>query len=91
MIVKSSLFVLSAALMMVLVLTACGKHIAATASSGEIEATEFMGQKLTPINEQLNNAIAGVQNIDRDSYRLTIDGAVENPLSLSYTDLLLWI
>jgi len=73
--------------MMVLVLTACGKHIAATASSGEIEATEFMGQKLTPINEQLNNAIAGVQNIDRDAYRLTIDGAVENPLSLSYTDL----
>jgi len=59
-----------------------------TPTSGEIEATEFMGKKLTPISNQGNNALAGTQVIDRQSYRLVVDGAVENPLSLSYDDLL---
>jgi DMSO/TMAO reductase YedYZ molybdopterin-dependent catalytic subunit len=55
---------------------------------GEIEATEFIGKKLTPISQQLNNALAGTQVIEKESYRLTVDGLVETPLSLSYTDLL---
>jgi len=54
----------------------------------EIEATEFMGRALTPINQQRNAALKGTQSIDRDSYRLVVDGMVENPLSLSYADLL---
>jgi DMSO/TMAO reductase YedYZ molybdopterin-dependent catalytic subunit len=57
-------------------------------SPGEVEATEYMGKKLTPIVDQRNNALAGVQMIDRETYRLVVDGAVENPLSLSYDDLL---
>jgi len=57
-------------------------------SPGEVEATEFMGQKLTPISKQLNNALAGTQHIDRNTYTLTIDGLVDNPLTLSYDDLL---
>jgi DMSO/TMAO reductase YedYZ molybdopterin-dependent catalytic subunit len=56
--------------------------------AGEIEATEFMGVKLTPISQQRNNGLNGPQHIDKDSYRLTVDGLVENPLSLSYADLL---
>ncbi len=52
-----------------------------------MEATEFMGKKLTPIREQNNNALRGTQVINRDAYRLTVDGLVDNPLSLSYTDL----
>jgi DMSO/TMAO reductase YedYZ molybdopterin-dependent catalytic subunit len=60
---------------------------APTSPAGEIEATEFMGKKLTPINEQGNNALAGTQNINPNTYRLTIDGLVDKPLSLSYTDL----
>jgi DMSO/TMAO reductase YedYZ molybdopterin-dependent catalytic subunit len=59
-----------------------------TPTSGEVEATEFQGVKLTPIKEQLNNALAGTQYIDWASYRLTVDGLVEHPLSLSYDDLL---
>jgi DMSO/TMAO reductase YedYZ molybdopterin-dependent catalytic subunit len=55
---------------------------------GEVEATEFMGVKLTPISQQRNNGLNGPQHIDKDSYRLTIDGLVENPLTLSYADLL---
>jgi DMSO/TMAO reductase YedYZ molybdopterin-dependent catalytic subunit len=54
----------------------------------EVEATEFMGKKLTPIAEQRNNALIGTQNIDRDTYRLTVDGLVEKSLNLTYKDLL---
>jgi DMSO/TMAO reductase YedYZ molybdopterin-dependent catalytic subunit len=59
-----------------------------TAPTAEVEATEFMGKKLTPISQQRNNALAGTQRIDRDTYRLTVDGLVAKPLILSYDDLL---
>jgi DMSO/TMAO reductase YedYZ molybdopterin-dependent catalytic subunit len=42
----------------------------------------------TPIVQQQNNALKGTQVIDKDSYRLTVDGLVEKSLSLSYQDLL---
>jgi DMSO/TMAO reductase YedYZ molybdopterin-dependent catalytic subunit len=57
------------------------------ATAGEVEATEFQGVKLTAIADQGNNALKGTQVIDRDSYVLTVDGLVEQPLSLSYADL----
>ena len=68
-------------------IAACGK-LSSPPPSGEVEATEFMGKKLTPISEQGNNALAGTQVIDRETYRLVVDGLVDNPLSLSYADLL---
>ena len=54
---------------------------------GEVEATEFQGVKLTPIKNQLNNALKGTQIINKDTYTLTIDGLVDHPLTLSYADL----
>jgi DMSO/TMAO reductase YedYZ molybdopterin-dependent catalytic subunit len=59
-----------------------------TTAAGEVEATQFMGKDLTPINRQRNNALKGTQTIDQATYRLTVDGLVEHPLSLSYADLL---
>lgn len=85
--VKPTMVVLVTTVLMFTAL-ACNKPAVSTPPAGEVEATEFLGQKLTPIHEQYNNAIAGEQDIDRASYRLTVDGAVDNPLSLSYTDLL---
>jgi DMSO/TMAO reductase YedYZ molybdopterin-dependent catalytic subunit len=61
---------------------------ASPTSTGEIEATEFLGTQLTPISQQDNNALAGTQYLDRETYKLTVDGPVDNPLSLSYADLL---
>jgi DMSO/TMAO reductase YedYZ molybdopterin-dependent catalytic subunit len=55
---------------------------------GEIEATEFQGEKLTPISQQGNNALAGTQDIDRVTYELIVDGLVENPMKLNYDQLL---
>jgi DMSO/TMAO reductase YedYZ molybdopterin-dependent catalytic subunit len=66
---------------------ACNKYTS-TSIPGETEATEFMGTKLTPISQQGNNALAGVQYFDKTTYVLTVDGLVEHPLSLSYNDLL---
>jgi DMSO/TMAO reductase YedYZ molybdopterin-dependent catalytic subunit len=58
------------------------------ASTAEVEATEFNGVKLTPIKDQGNNALKGTQVIDKATYKLTVDGLVDKPLSLSYADLL---
>ena len=55
----------------------------------EIEAVEFQNATLTPLSEQGNNAIAGTQYIDVDNYRLLLTGLVDNPLNLSYQDLLM--
>ena len=54
---------------------------------GEVEATEFQGVKLTPINHQRNNALKGTQTTIKATYKLTIDGLVDHPLTLSYADL----
>lgn len=59
-----------------------------TSQPSEIEATEFQGQTLTPISKQRNNALSGTQFIDRETYILTVDGLVGNPLALTYNDLL---
>ena len=68
-------------------MSACKRAPAKTPGTGEVEATEFQGTKLTPISKQNNNALAGTQVIDRDTYILTVDGLVDKPLSLSYADL----
>jgi DMSO/TMAO reductase YedYZ molybdopterin-dependent catalytic subunit len=72
--------------MLALLVSAC-KPTLVTTNTGEVEATEFAGKKLTPISQQGNNALAGTQEIARESYRLVVDGLVEKPLSLSYADL----
>jgi DMSO/TMAO reductase YedYZ molybdopterin-dependent catalytic subunit len=59
-----------------------------TPPPGEVEATEFMGVNLTPISQQRNNALAGTQYINKETYRLVVDGLVDNALNLSYADLL---
>ena len=67
-------------------ISACNRTTFTTVP-GEIEATEFQGVKLTPIQDQNNNALNGTQIIDKDTYTLTIDGLVDHPLTLSYADL----
>jgi DMSO/TMAO reductase YedYZ molybdopterin-dependent catalytic subunit len=88
MIVKLTVLVAGIVMATIYLLVACSGPASTPASSGEIEATEYLGQKLTPIREQYNNGIAGLQVIDRESFRLIVDGAVDNPLSLTYNDLL---
>jgi DMSO/TMAO reductase YedYZ molybdopterin-dependent catalytic subunit len=67
-------------------LTACSSTIYTTVP-GEVEAKEFQGVKLTPISKQNNNALKGTQNLNNNTYTLTIDGLVNHPLTLTYADL----
>ena len=55
--------------------------------TGQVEATEFQGTKLTPIKDQQLNGISGTINVNQATYTLTIDGLVDHPLTLSYADL----
>jgi DMSO/TMAO reductase YedYZ molybdopterin-dependent catalytic subunit len=71
--------------MLVLTLAACRQPF--TPPPGETEATEYLGVKLTPISAQRNNALAGTQVINKDTYKLTVDGLVNKTLTLTYGDL----
>jgi DMSO/TMAO reductase YedYZ molybdopterin-dependent catalytic subunit len=81
-------FIIAIALAMVLLIPIATCSPSYTPPPGEVEATEFMGTTLTPISQQRNNALYGTQVINNETYRLAVDGLVDNPLSLSYADLL---
>jgi DMSO/TMAO reductase YedYZ molybdopterin-dependent catalytic subunit len=81
-------FIIAIVLAAVLVIPIASCNSSYTPPPGEVEATEFMGVQLTPISQQLNNALAGTQVIDNETYQLTVDGLVDNPLTLSYSDLM---
>lgn len=54
----------------------------------ETETLSYQGEQLTPIAQQRNNAIRGTQYIDRESYRLQVDGLVENPMNFTYEEII---
>lgn len=54
----------------------------------ESENLSYEGKSLTPIAQQRNNAIEGTQYIDRESYRLQVNGLVEKPLNLTYEEII---
>jgi DMSO/TMAO reductase YedYZ molybdopterin-dependent catalytic subunit len=53
----------------------------------QTETLSYQGEQLTPIAQQRNNAIRGTQYIDRESYRLQVDGLVENPRNFTYDEI----
>ena len=83
-VIISTIIVIAA--LAILLITAC-TGASPPSPTGEVEATEFQGEKLTPIKDQLNNALVGTRIIDRATYRLSVYGLIDNPLSLSYADL----
>lgn len=54
----------------------------------KIEVTEYEGKDLSSLTDFRENSIKGPQYIDIDSYKLTIDGLVEQLVSLSYDEVL---
>jgi DMSO/TMAO reductase YedYZ molybdopterin-dependent catalytic subunit len=52
-----------------------------------VEIKEYQGQKLGSVNDFIENSIRGVQTIDPETYQLTIDGLVAEPVSYSYAQL----
>jgi DMSO/TMAO reductase YedYZ molybdopterin-dependent catalytic subunit len=81
-------FTIFISLSLLMLLAACGKApVSSAPAGGEIEAVEYQGQKLTPLQDQRNNALEGTQHIDREAYRLSVDGLVDKKLNLTYSDL----
>ena len=63
-------------------------QVATSSTLPEVEAKEFQGLELTPLSQQRSTEISGTQYLDRNSYRLSVTGLVENNLNYSYDDLL---
>ena len=49
-----------------------------------VEVRNYQGQDLSSVNDFQENSIGGPQKVDREKYRLAIEGLVSNPLSLTY-------
>lgn len=54
----------------------------------KIEVTEYEGKDLSSLTDFRENSIKGPQYINNDVYTLTIDGLVEQPISLTYDEVL---
>lgn len=68
--------------------TEASAQVSASSTLPEVEATQFQGTALTPLNGQGNNAIKGTQYLDKNNYTLRVYGLVDKNLSLSYDALL---
>jgi DMSO/TMAO reductase YedYZ molybdopterin-dependent catalytic subunit len=55
---------------------------------GVVEVREYRGEKLGAISDFRENSIKGPQRVERETYRLTIDGAVGKPAEYRYADVL---
>jgi len=53
----------------------------------DIEIDEYQGERLGSVEDFRENSIRGVQEIDIATYRLEIDGLVEEPATLTYDEL----
>lgn len=90
MIIKKATFASILLGLIMVVMPGGGCTIHGTGTGGTIpgEATMYMGIKLSSINDFRENSIKGPQNIDINSYRLEINGLVDNPRSYTYDEVI---
>ncbi len=55
---------------------------------GAVEIRDYKGAALDDFKALPDNSVRGPQTVDRTSYRLVIDGAVQHPQSLTYAQVL---
>lgn len=70
--------------MLFLVLGGCSRE-----SNGElppVEVREYQGEKLGSVNDFRENSIKGLQDVDMATYKLEINGLVQNPVSYTYDE-----
>jgi len=54
----------------------------------ELEIRDYEGARLDPSVGPRDNSISGIQQVDINNYNLKISGFVENPIALSYEEVL---
>jgi DMSO/TMAO reductase YedYZ molybdopterin-dependent catalytic subunit len=70
------------------VLTACGGSEVGPSDLEPAEIREYQGENLSSVNDFRENSIKGPQYISLEDYGLEITGLVENPLTLTYEEVL---
>jgi DMSO/TMAO reductase YedYZ molybdopterin-dependent catalytic subunit len=63
-------------------------RVGGISQSENIEIREYEGQMLSSINDFRENSIEGPQYINKDTYRLTISGLVDDVIEYSYDDVI---
>jgi DMSO/TMAO reductase YedYZ molybdopterin-dependent catalytic subunit len=58
--------------------------VATATSLASVEVRSYKGQRLDAVSAEPENSIQGPQHIDVGTYRLSVKGAVANPLTLTY-------
>ena len=87
----SALFLTGIVFSLVFINITTGTLAAATIepiSLESVEIREYEGEDLSSINDFRENSIKGPQYIDRETYRLTITGLVNNDLNYTYYDVI---
>jgi len=87
---KKSVLV-SGLLLVATLLSACANGGAAddgTAALPPAEIREYEGQDLSSVNDFRENSISGPQDVDIEDYVLEVTGLIDNPLSLTYEEVL---
>ncbi|MDO8879535.1 MAG: molybdopterin-dependent oxidoreductase [Coriobacteriia bacterium] len=51
-----------------------------------VEVREYEGERLDSLTDFRENSIKGPQDIDRDTYRLTVGGLVDDPAEYTYSE-----
>jgi DMSO/TMAO reductase YedYZ molybdopterin-dependent catalytic subunit len=54
----------------------------------DVQIIDYEGEDLSSILEFQENSIAGPQDIDMETYRLTVDGLVDTPMAYTYDEAL---
>ena len=81
------LVALCAALVFVPLLSGCAGRVDPS-ELDSVEVREYEGKDLSAINDFRENSIKGTQRIDKDDYRLEVTGLVDDPLELTYDEVL---
>jgi len=78
---------LAAIVLLMIGLSGAGAVLADDPVPEEVEITEYQGERLDSVDDFRRNAISGTQEIDLATYRLTVDGLVQQTASYTYQEL----
>lgn len=78
-------------ILLVFTATSCGSNTSSGGSTTDqttVQIKEYNGKNLSSISDVRDVSIKGPQNVDINTYKLKIDGLVENPTDFTYDEVL---
>jgi DMSO/TMAO reductase YedYZ molybdopterin-dependent catalytic subunit len=89
-ILKKSILKVGLFVLLSLLIGACTNHTGRNKDKKQVpvEIKEYEGRKLSSINDFRENSIKGPQYLGKESYRLEINGLVNNPQTYTYDEII---